>query len=266
MAVNTISAALAGLYGTSGSGSTSSTGTTNPAAQALLKADKRITQQRTQASVQLSAFGKLKLAYSGVQGAASALENLTSTSSTADVRKAAGAFVTSYNGAIDAARSATGQQAVPVEANRARSAETDLRRSFVADEATTAALRSIGIRQEASGKLSIDNQAFEAALASNPEAVRTALVVAGADRGTLSTALGTVGRQVDAAATRELADSGNVGKAVNALTDRAKVLEARQTEQQRLAAAAQQTVEAQSTQLNNAINSGAAAYQRIFSL
>lgn len=252
MAVNTISAALAGLYGTSGSGSTSSTGTTNPAAQALLKADKRITQQRTQASVQLSAFGKLKLAYSGVQGAASALENLTSTSSTADVRKAAGAFVTSYNGAIDAARSATGQQAVPVEANRARSAETDLRRSFVTDEATTAALRSIGIRQEASGKLSIDNQAFEAALASNPEAVRTAL--------------GTVGRQVDAAATRELADSGNVGKAVNALTDRAKVLEARQTEQQRLAAAAQQTVEAQSTQLNNAINSGAAAYQRIFSL
>lgn len=252
MAVNTISAALAGLYGTSGSGSTSSTGTTNPAAQALLKADKRITQQRTQASVQLSAFGKLKSAYSGVQGAASALENLTSTSSTADVRKAASAFVTSYNGAIDAARSATGQQAVPVEANRARSAETDLRRSFVTDEATTAALRSIGIRQEASGKLSIDNQAFEAALASNPEAVRTAL--------------GTVGRQVDAAATRELADSGNVGKAVNALTDRAKVLEARQTEQQRLAAAAQQTVEAQSTQLNNAINSGAAAYQRIFSL
>lgn len=252
MAVNTISAALAGLYGTSGSGSTSSTGSTNPAAQALLKADKRITQQRTQASVQLSAFGKLKSAYSGVQGAASALENLTSTSSTADVRKAAGAFVTSFNGAIDAARSATGQQAVPVEANRARSAETDLRRSFVTDEATTAALRSIGIRQEASGKLSIDNQAFEAALASNPEAVRTAL--------------GTVGRQVDAAATRELADSGNVGKAVNALTDRAKVLEARQTEQQRLAAAAQQTVEAQSTQLNNAINSGAAAYQRIFSL
>lgn len=252
MAVNTISAALAGLYGSSGTSSTGSASATNPAAQAFQKADKRISQQREQASVQLSAFGKLKSAYSGVQSAAGALDKLGAASTAAEVRKAASAFVTAYNGAIDAARSATGQQGAPVEANRARSAETDLRRSATADEATTAALRSIGIRQEANGKLSIDNQVFEAALASNPDSVRTAL--------------GSVGRQVDAAATRQLADSGNVGKAVNALSDRAKALEARQTEQQRLAAAAQQTVESQSTQLNNAINSGVAAYQRIFSL
>ena len=75
-----------------------------------------------------------------------------------------------------------------------------------------------------------------------------------------------VGQQVDRSAGSQLADGGNIGRTVNALGERAKSLETRQADQQALAAAAQQTVSAQANRFNDSLNSGAAAYQRVFSL
>jgi hypothetical protein len=62
-----------------------------------------------------------------------------------------------------------------------------------------------------------------------------------------------------------LADGGNIGRAVNALSDRARSLEVRQAEQQALAKTGQQNISAQTNRFATSLNSGAAAYERIFS-
>lgn len=189
----------------------------DPAAQAFQKADKRIQQQRELAAVQLSSFGKVKSAFADVQ----------------------------------TARSAAAQPGAAVEGGRARTAETDLRRS-VGTDAALADLRRIGITQQPNGTLAIDTKAFDAALGTDSAAVRSAL--------------SSVGQQVELAAAAQLADGGNVGKSVNALSERARSLETRQADQQALAAAARQTVSAQANRFSDSLNSGAAAYQRVFSL
>lgn len=97
-----------------------------------------------------------------------------------------------------------------------------------------------------------DSKAFDAALGADSVAVRTTL--------------SSVGQQVELAATAQLADGGNVGKSVNGLSERVRSLETRQADQQALASAARQTVSAQANRFNDSLNSGAAAYQRVFSL
>lgn len=249
MAITTISAAIASL-GTTGGGS--STSAVDPATQAFQKADKRIARQREQTAVQISAFGRLKSGFAGVQSAAAALGDTAQGASAATIGTNAANFVNTFNTALSSARSAAAQTGAPLEANRARGAEADLRRSVGTDATAAAELRRVGIRQQADGSLGIDRQVFDAALASNPEAVRSALA--------------TLGRVVEGTATRELGTGGNIGQAVNALDGRARSLETRQAEQQALASAAQQTVTDRVTRLNATLNSGAAAYQRIFSL
>jgi hypothetical protein len=230
--------------------STAQTGV-SPATQAFEKADQRIKQQREFAAVQLSSFGKLKSAFADVQAAAVAFSDGKQTTSEAAIRKVAGNFVEAFNSVVQTARSAATQPGTPLESNRARAAETDLRRSVNTD-AALADLRKIGITQQANGTLAIDSKVFDAAL--------------NADSGAVRSALSRVGQQVDRTATSQLADGGNVGKAVNALNERTKNLETRQTEQQALAAAAQQTISTQANRFNSSLNSGAAAYQRVFSL
>jgi len=218
--------------------------------QAFQKADKRIQQQRDLASVQLSSFGKLKSAFAEAQSASSSLAGIKSTASDADVRKLAGNFVKTFNGAVQIARSAANQTGTPVESNRARAAETELRRS-VSSEATLADLRKIGISQQANGTLAIDSKVFETALSSEPEVARSVL--------------SRIGLEVGQTAGSQLADGGNIGRAVNALGDRVRSLESRQAEQQALATAGQQTISTQTNRFTAGLNSGAAAYERIFS-
>lgn len=218
--------------------------------QAFQKADKRIQQQRDQTAVQLSSFGKLKSAFADAQAAAAGLGNIKAASSDTDVRKLAGNFVKAFNSAVQTTRSTATQTGTPVESNRARAAETELRRSVNVD-ATSAELRKIGITRQANGTLAIDSKAFDTALGSDPEAVRSTL--------------SRIGQQVGQTATGQLADGGNIGRAVNALNDRARSLESRQAEQQALAKAGQQNINAQTNRFATSLNSGAAAYERIFS-
>jgi flagellar capping protein FliD len=219
-------------------------------AQAFQKADKRIQQQRDLTAVQLSSFGKLKSAFAEAQTASSGLGNIKSTTSDAEVRKLAGTFVKAFNSAVQTSRSAATQTGTPVESNRARAAETELRRSVNTD-LTSTELRKIGITRQADGTLSIDSKAFDTALSTEPEAVRSAL--------------SSLGQQVGQTATGQLADGGNIGRAVNTLSDRARTLEARQADQQALAKAGQQNISAQTNRFATSLNSGAAAYERIFS-
>lgn len=247
MAITLSSLAASSLAGSQARGPTQ----VDRAAEAFQKADKRIQQQRELAAVQLSSFGKVKSAFAEAQTAAAALSDSRRTAGEADVRKVAGNFVKAFNSAVQTARSAATEPGTPVESNRARAAETELRGSRSTD-AALADLRKIGITQQANGTLAIDNQVFDAAL--------------GADSGAVRSALSSVGQGVERTASAQLADGGNVGKAVNALGERAKSLETRQTDQQALAAAARQTVSAQANRFNDSLNSGAAAYQRVFSL
>ncbi len=218
--------------------------------QTFQKADKRIQQQRDLAAVQLSSFGRLKSAFAGTETAATGLGSIKSTSSAADVRAAAGTFVKAFNNAVETARAAAAQSGTSVESNRARAAEAELRRSLN-DGAASAELRKIGITRQANGTLAIDSKVFDTALSAEPEAVRS----------TLSRA----GQQVSQTAAGQLADGGNIGRAVNALSDRARSLEVRQAEQQALAKTGQQNISAQTNRFATSLNSGAAAYERIFS-
>jgi hypothetical protein len=246
MPVTLSSIAASTLTGSQASGQTGIDRVT----QAFQKADKRIQQQRDLASVQLSSFGRLKSAFAGTEAAASGLKSITSASSAADVRAATGTFVKAFNSVVETARAATAQSGTPVESNRARAAETELRRSVNAD-AASAELRKIGITQQANGTLAIDGNVFDAAISAEPEAVRSVL--------------SRIGLQVSQTAASQLADGGNIGRAVNALGDRVRSLEARQAEQQALATAGQQTISTQTNRFTAGLNSGAAAYERIFS-
>ena len=222
-----------------------------PAAQAFQKADKRIQQQRELAAVQLSSFGKVKSAFADVETAAAALSDSKQSANLAGIRKLAGNFVKAFNGAVQEARSAAAQPGSAVEGSQARTAESDLRRS-VGTDAALADLRRIGITPQPNGTLAIDSNAVDSALS--------------ADSGAVASALSSVGQQVERTTAAQLADGGNVGKTVNAPSERAGSLETRQADQQALAAAARQTVSAQADRFNESQNSGAAAYQRVFSL
>jgi len=227
----------------------------DPIAQVFQKADKRVQQQREAVSVQLSSFGKQKLSFSETQIASRALSDTKQTATDADITKAADNFVKAFNTAAQTARSATTPNGALTDNSRARAAESDLRRTISTDSTAASDLKKIGITQQQDGTLAIDTKKFDAALKANPDALRATL--------------SSIGQKVDQTATRELANNDNIGSSVSALDNRARSLESRQTEQQALAVAAQQTVSTQTADLNkglNNLNTGAAAYQRIFSL
>jgi flagellar capping protein FliD len=218
--------------------------------QAYQKADRRIQQQRDLAAVQLSSAGKLKSAFAEAQNASIRLAGIKPTSNDAEVRKLADSFVKAFNSAVQTARSTANQTGAPAENNRVRAAEAELRRS-VSNEAGQADLRKIGITQLANGTLAIDTKRFDTALSREPDTIRSALPG--------------IGLQVSQTTASQLADGGNIGRAVNAQGDRVRSLETRQVEQQALASAGQQTVSTQTKRFTADLNSGATAYERIFS-
>lgn len=225
---------------------------TDPAAQAFQKADKRIQQQRDSVSVQLSSFGQLQSSVAQTQAAARALGEIKPGSGDAEVKKAANTFVAAFNNAVQTTKSATAKQGALADSSRARAVENDLRRTMTSDATTKSELKQIGISQQKDGSLAIDTKKLDAALKADPAKTRAALAE--------------IGQELDRAATRELADNGNIGNSVKALAQQARSLESQQSDQQAQAAAAQQAVAAQSTRLDNTLNAGAAAYRRIFSI
>lgn len=223
------------------------------AAQVLRKDDKRIQQQRSIVSVELSSAGKLKASFSEVQKASRALTDNQQPLTDASVRKAVEGFVKAVNTTVQATRTAIARQSQLASNDRALAAEADLGRSLNADAELAAGLKKIGINPQTDGTLAIDAKKLDDALKAEPVAVRN----------TLSRA----GEQADRVAAHELANHGNIrGGSVNSSDGRAGNIEARPTEQQAQAAAAPQTVSAKSSTLDNDPNTGVAAYQRIFSL
>jgi flagellar capping protein FliD len=230
-------------------------GSADAAAQAFQKADQRLQQQRNQVSVEVSAVGKSKSAFSDAQLAAAALNDPKQTVTDAGVTKAANNFVKAFNAATKTTRSAASPKGLLAGANLAQAAERSLLSTISADSTAKSELKKIGIVQQNDGALALDARKFEAALKVNSEAVRSTL--------------SSIGAQVDRTATRELANTGNLGKSASSLDSRARNLENQQATQQAQAAAAQQTMSTRTADLNkslNNLNTGAAAYQRVFSL
>ena len=242
------------LIGQTQSSQSTQQATSDPVTKALKRASDRIDQQLGSTKVQLSAYGQIKSAFSDVQAAGNALSNLKKTATADDIKKAVQGFVDAYNKANKAVGTATqgdGKQAGALANDaRARLAGNDLRRS-VAEGGNLADLKNIGVTQNKDGTLAVDSKALDKALQANPDQVRSAL--------------GATGQQVEKAAARELANNGNVGKSVNALSNRSNNLEAQQSAQQDLLLASQRAVTQQATLINNTFASGIAAYQRTFS-
>src|SRR6218665_3964342 len=140
----------ANASGTQASTQTSAqaTSSASPLSLAMQKAGARLQSQLDTTSAQLSSFGKLKSSVSDAQLAAKTLGGLTATSSAADVRTAAGRFLTSFNAAVTTAKataSVAGGSAA--EASGANRVTADLNRTLRSNTANMDALRKIGIKQ-----------------------------------------------------------------------------------------------------------------------
>ena len=247
---------------------------------AFKKADKRLQQERNTTSVQISALGQLKSAFSELQAASRALNDPAKSPSNAEMKESARDFVTAYNKANITARQFSAQKSVQKFAEKssissgqgatsARSAELALRRSLNETESSagiastagtfntatvsnTTALRQIGITQQRDGSLAIDAKKFDAALQNDASAVREVLTK--------------VSQSVERSAGREISGNGNIGRTANALNERARSQESEQTQQLALAAAAQQAIATQTEKIKDrSLAGGAEAYQRMFS-
>lgn len=226
-------------------GQSTSVTATDPISKAFAQADKRVQQQLDVTSAQLSSFGKLKSSFADVQGAAKALASPKTGATDADISKAAADFVKAFNSALATAKTNQSQATSSPEVTGARRAETDLRRVLGTDSSLSSSLKGMGITQQADGSLALDATKFQAAVQTNGTALRATVAK--------------LGQQGQAMATRELADTGNVGSALKALNSQSNSLRARQLEQQAALAPIQQLANAPNPLLSA---SGLAAYTR----
>jgi hypothetical protein len=199
--------------------STQSATSLSPIAAALQKADQRIQSEVDATSSRLSSLGTLKSAVSNIQIAAQALHNLPASVSDANVKTAANDFLLVFNNTVQTAKTTAatlspGSAATGSLAATANRAATDLRRAVNPNSSTMDALKKIGFSLKTDGSLSLDASKFDAAQKADPA-------------GVLST-LSKLGQQVDTAATKELATSGNMGLSLSALNQRATTLKAHQ--------------------------------------
>jgi hypothetical protein len=244
-------AMLSGRSTTAGSTASSSVTATDPIAQTFAQANKRVQQQLDVTSAQLSSFGKLKSAFADVQGAAKALSNPKASATDADISQAATDFVKAFNSALKTAQTSQTQATSTQEVIGARRAQTDLRRVLGSDSSLSSSLKGIGITQLSDGSLAIDATKFQAATKANASDLRATIAK--------------LGQQGQAVATRELADSGNVGGAIKALSTQSNSLKARQSEQQAALASFQQFAKPQSNPFGSSASNGLAAYASIYS-
>lgn len=235
-------------------GSTSGVGTTTPDVSTLLApATKRLSQQLESTKVQLSAFGQIKSAFSSVETSATSLAATAKkeTATTADITKAAQAFVSAFNQATQTVNKTTsgGAEAGALATNvRARFAGNDLAQSATAATAASD-LKSLGITSNKDGTLNLDVKALEQALQSNPSGTRDTIAA--------------LGGSVAATASREVGNSGNVGASVNSLTTRSQTLGTQQASLQKQAETLQASLDAQAATLNYTAATGLSAYKSL---
>jgi hypothetical protein len=232
-------------------------GKTDPVSLALASAAKRTGVQIAQTEAQLSSYGQIKSRFASLQTTGKALTTLAKNAPSADVINAAQGFVNAYNttnSAIATAVTGNGKSAgVLANENPARVTGGDLRR-VVTSAASNADLSKIGISVNQNGALSIDSKVLASALQSNPDAVKATLSA--------------LGGQANSTATTELSGSGAVGKAVSALGTRATSLATQQSQEQRIATAAQATIQQSANQIASFSGNSTAigSYLNIFSL
>jgi len=171
--------------------------------QVLAKADQRIKADVASTTAQLSSYGLLKSAVSDSQVAAKALTNLTTTSSETEVTKATANLFNAFNATVVAAKAtSTVSSSTPASQSAARISR-DLKWAMSSGAATGDAMKMLGLKIQSDGTLVQDAKNFAASLKSDPVGVRAALA--------------TIGKQVDAVATKELESSGAVGSALASL-------------------------------------------------
>lgn len=217
-------------------------------------ASQRIGQQVSATNVQLSAFGQIKSSYADIQSAAKSLSAPGKSSMTEDTTKAVQAFANAFNNATNAINTAIqgDGKAAGALANNARAglAAFDLKR-IVTSGNNASDLKKIGISLNQDGTLSVDAKALQNAIQANPATVQDTLA--------------RVGAQAVQVSQKELANTGNVGGAVSTLSSRAKSLETKAAEQQKLAADSQSAVQQQTANIGNNA-AGIAAYMQMLSL
>lgn len=233
-------------------------------AQALERAGQRLEAQQSSTEVRLSAFGQLRSAVAELRDSSSTLATSENTDTPEKARAAAEQFVSTFNDAQATANRTINGRPGEREANadspntdgalsgdgRANVAASQLSRTL--NDASAEALRSIGINRERNGTLSIDQQRFSQALQNDTQAV--------------SAALAEVGQQVEQASSRQLADGGNLDRAMENLSRQSRQLEAQQAEQRAFADTLQQATEQAADRLNIVAANGIRTYERIFAL
>ena len=212
-------------------------------------ANQRIGQQISATNVQLSAFGQIKSSYADIQSAAHSLSAPGKSSTAEDTTKAVQAFAEAFNkatSAINTALNGDGKTAGALAGNgRASIAGFDLKK-LVISGSNQADLKKIGVTIKQDGTLAVDTKALQSAIQANPQSVQETLA--------------RIGAQAEQISSRELAAGGNLGNAVNALSSRARTLETRAAEQQKLVAGSQSTVQQQASNLNSTNANNIAAY------
>lgn len=222
---------------TTASQSTAAAGAVSPVLQKLVQ---RVQTDMDATKAQLSSFGLLKSAVATSQAAAQALGKLSASSTADDVTKSVGAFFNAFNGVATAARTASTGAASLAASQAATRVNKDMQRALGNSPAMTDAMKLLGLRLQSDGTLAHDAKKFAASLQSDPATVRAALV--------------RLGQKVDAAASNELANAGNVAGGVSSLTQHNTSLSAQQK------ALAQAVQAAQAKLSSAAVSSGLAAY------
>lgn len=214
----------------------------DPAGEALKRAQTRTQQQFDSSTVKLSAFGQAKSAVAALDSASDNLAKAAQSGSSEELKTSAGAFVTAFNSAIKAA-TAAGSASGDV---RAQLTGNNLARALRNSDAASS-LSKAGVTKNADGSLSLNSKTFDQALQARPQATRDAL--------------GRAGTQVGSAATRELAPSSNINSAVGSLSKQVKSLGTQLTQQLAFAAQQQQAQDQLSNQQGTSANA-IAAYLR----
>lgn len=215
----------------------------DPAGEALKRAQTRTQLQLDSSTVKLSAFGQAKSAVAALDSASDNLAKAAQSGSSEELKSSAGAFVTAFNSAIKAAAAAGGASGDV----RAQLTGNNLARALRNSNAASA-LSKAGITKNADGSLTLNSKTFDQALQAGPQTTRDTF--------------GRVGTQVGAAATRELAPSSNMSSAVESLSKQVKALGSQLTQQQEFAAQQRQVQDLQANSLQGASANAIAAYLR----
>lgn len=207
------------------------TAATNPVSASINKSVAKLQTQLSTATANLSTLGKFKASVSATQTTAKSLMNLTSSSTSDEVKKALAAFVSDFNTMVASTKTAA------ADSTGVSTISRGMTRAMTADFSRVDALRQMGFTKASDGSLKLDEAKFDAAFKASPNEVQNTLAK--------------LGKLVDKAATKELASDGRISSSMNALSNKSSLL---QMQQSALAKAAQQYASLSSSSLSSALN------------